>query len=150
MSGGAAHRHRGRDLDSPEEVAELVRRFYRDVAQDERFHYYFNVLAGVDWHAHNLELTDFWWSILTRGSEEDLPPSAAGRGRADEMIERHRWLHGDTPFDDELFDRWLGTFEATLDGGWTGPGVEIARARARGMVWAMSKRFLGHGIARAE
>lgn len=141
MSAGSEPQHRGRDLDSIEEVAELVRRFYRIIAQDERFHYYFNVLAAVDWHAHNLELTDFWWAIVSGDpSESGITPDA--------MIERHRWLHEDAAFDDELFDRWLGTFEATLDDGWSGPLAEVARSRARGMVWAMSKRFLGHGPER--
>ena len=38
MSSAAAPEHRGRDLDDRVEIAEFVTRFYREIAQDERFH----------------------------------------------------------------------------------------------------------------
>jgi hypothetical protein len=33
------------------------------------------------------------------------------------VIEAHRWLHEHTPFVPALFDRWLDTFVAKVDGG---------------------------------
>jgi hemoglobin len=125
--------HRGRDLDTPEEVAELVTRFYREVAQDDRLHPYFNTIARVDWHAHTGDLTDFWCGVLFGGPHTP----------ADEVIEAHRWLHDTEPFDAALFDRWLEIFEATLAGGWAGPVADLASRRAHGYVWAMAKRFTG-------
>ena len=56
--------HRGRDLDTRDEIAEFVTRFYRDIAQDERFHHWFETIAHVDWHAHTGDLTDFWTGLL--------------------------------------------------------------------------------------
>ncbi len=64
MSRTRPPQHRGRDLDTPEEVTEFVTRFYREIAQDDRFHLYFETIAHVDWHAHTLELTDFWIGLL--------------------------------------------------------------------------------------
>lgn len=137
MSTNAPPEHRGRDLDSREEVAEFVTRFYREIAQDERFHYYFDTLAHVDWHAHTLELTDFWTGLLFGDHEID----------AVEVLESHRWLHDITAFDQALFDRWLEILETTLDDGWRGPIAEQARKRGHGYAWAMAKRLTGTGVA---
>ena len=125
--------HRGRDLDTREEVAEFVTRFYREIAQDERFHLYFETIAHVDWHAHTLDLTNFWTGLL-------LGDVDRGAGT---VIEAHRWLHDAVPFDEALFDRWLEILDTSLDSGWTGPIAEQARKRGHGFAWAMAKRFSG-------
>ncbi len=128
--------HRGRDLDSPAEVAEFVTRFYREIAQDDRFFGYFETIAKVDWHAHTLELTEFWAGLLFATPHEG----------ADDVIEAHRWLHETEAFDAELFERWLEILETTLDGGWFGPVTELARRRGHGYAWAMAKRLTGVDI----
>lgn len=136
MSSGGSLPHRRSDLDSREEIAEFVRRFYRDIAQDERFHRWFGEIARVDWHAHTGHLTDFWSGVLLGEPHQ--------RGEA--VIEAHRWLHQADPFDTALFDRWLGILDTTLDEGWTGPMTEAARRYGRGLAWAMSKRLTGEPI----
>ena len=141
MSGTRRPEHRGRDLDDRAEVAEFVTRFYRQIAQDGQFHRYFHTLAHVDWHAHTLELTDFWAGILLG------QPRADDHG-AGEVIEAHRWLHDADPFDDALFERWLEIFDTTLDEGWCGPLTDAARRRAHGIAWAMAKRLTGRATRR--
>ncbi len=133
MSRTRPPQHRGRDLDTHEEVTEFVTRFYRDIAQDERFHLYFETIANVDWYAHTLDLTDFWIGLLFGTPHES----------ADEVMEAHRWLHDTVPFDVALFDRWLEILDTTLDDGWSGPVVEQARKRGYGYAWAMAKRLTG-------
>ncbi len=130
------YEHRRRDLDTREEVTEFVTRFYREIAQDDRFHLYFETIAHVDWNAHTAELTDFWAGLLL--GEPHREP--------DEVIEAHRWLHDAAPFDEALFDRWLDIFNTTLDDGWTGPTTEHARRRGYGYAWAMSKRLTGTSL----
>lgn len=125
---------RERDLDDRVEIEELVRRFYRDVAQDPTFARYFDALAHVDWQVHTGAMTDFWSAVLLA---DDRPMAA------DDVIERHRWLHEADAFDVALFESWLALFEVTLDGGWRGPYTERARHRARGLAWAMSRRLVG-------
>ena len=132
MSRTRPYEHRGRDLDTKEEVVEFVTRFYREIAQDERFHLYFDTIAHVDWHAHTLDLTDFWVGLLHGEAHRE----------ADDVIEAHRWLHDDTPFDRALFDRWLEILDTTLDSGWTGPIARQARRRGHGYAWAMAKRLV--------
>ncbi len=62
MSGGTLPEHRHRDLDDREEIAEFVTRFYRDIAQDARFHHWFETIAHVDWRDE--ELFERWLSIF--------------------------------------------------------------------------------------
>jgi hemoglobin len=52
-----------RDLD-PDEVGELVRRFYAAVAQDDLLGPLFNEVAKVDWSEHLPKLTAFWRRVL--------------------------------------------------------------------------------------
>ena len=127
--------HRGRDLDTAEEISEFVERFYRVLAQDELFHHYF---AGIDWQAHLLTLTDFWRTALLDDGTYDLDH--------DTVIERHRPMHAERAFDGGLFERWLETFYDTLDGGWSGPQATRARRRGHGIAWAMAKRLVGADI----
>lgn len=138
MSGAGPWPPRGRDLDDPAEVAEFVTRFYREIAQDERFHHYFETLAGVDWHAHTLDLTEFWAGLLFDRPHDDV----------DDVIEAHRWLHDAEPFDAALFDRWLEILDTTLEEGWSGPMATAARRRGHGIAWAMAKRLTGSGVDR--
>jgi truncated hemoglobin YjbI len=123
-----------RDLDERSEIAEFVTRFYREIAQDQRFDLYFRTLANVDWHAHTRQLTDFWAGLLL-----DEPHQSA-----EEVIEAHRWLHAAAAFDVALFERWLEILDTTLAEGWQGPMTDAARARGHGLAWAMAKRLTGH------
>lgn len=132
--------HRGRDLNTRTEITEFVTRFYREIAQDDRFHLYFETIAHVDWHAHTLDLTDFWVGVLLGEPHSE----------ADDVIEAHRWLHDTAPFDAALFDRWLEIFDATLSDGWTGPVTEQARKRGHGYAWAMAKRLTGADLRSDE
>jgi hemoglobin len=114
---------RRRDLDTEDEIFEMVTRQYVDVGHDEFLQPYFDFGPGfIDWQA---------------GYEIDT-------------IEAHRHLHDTAPFTPELFDRWLQVFEDTVDGAWAGPKADAAKKRATGMAWAMAQRFLGHGVWRPE
>lgn len=124
------HLHRGRDLDTVEEVSEFVERFYRDLSQDELFHHYF---AGIDWNAHTLTLVDFWATTLLGSDSYD--------GDADNVIETHRAMNAEKPFDNALFERWLELLYQTLDDGWTGQKATLARRRGHGIAWAMANRL---------
>src|SRR3546814_2135590 len=53
-----------RDLDDESEIAEMVRRFYADVAQDDLLGPMFNDVAQVDWSEHLPKLTAFWSRAL--------------------------------------------------------------------------------------
>ncbi|MEZ5204597.1 MAG: group III truncated hemoglobin [Acidimicrobiales bacterium] len=72
--------HRGRDLDDEVEIAELVRRFYADVAQDDLLGPIFEDVAHVDWVEHLPKLTAFWCRILLSKPGYEGNPFRAPRG----------------------------------------------------------------------
>ena len=97
------------DLDSPAEVAEMVRRFYQDVAQDELLGPLFNDVAQVDWSAHLPKLTAFWSRALL-GIE----------GYQGNPFRSHSEIHARSPFTVAHFERWLQLFHETVELGWAG------------------------------
>ena len=128
-----------RDLDTPEEIAEMVRRFYADVAQDDLLGPMFNDVAQVDWSEHLPKLTAFWSRALL-----GLPGYSGNPFRA------HALVHGERAFTAAHFRRWLELFHETLELGWTGPRVERARDLADNVARVHSHQLIGHPVVLGE
>lgn len=127
--------HRGRDLDSVEEIFEMVTRQYADVVQDDLLEPYFTFEPEYpDWQAHIGSVADYWEHVVLLAPDYDI-----------DVLEGHRHLHDHRAFTPALFDRWLQIFLDAVDGGWTGPNATHAKKRATGMARAMSLRYLGTG-----
>ena len=135
MSSPQKPQWRGRDLDDPTEIAEMVRRFYADVAQDDILGPMFNDVARVDWAEHLPKLTAFWCRALL-----SMPGYEGNPYRA------HRALHGRRTFERKHFEQWLDLFHETLDLGWTGPKVEQAKALACKVAFVHSKQIIGDPV----
>lgn len=132
---GGPWTHRGTDLDSAEEILELVTRQYADIVQDDLLAPYFT--GGprhLDWQAHIRSVADYWQHVVLLTPDYDI-----------DVLEGHRHLHDQNTFTPEIFDRWLQIFIDAVDGGWTGPNAELAKKRATGMARAMALRYLGKG-----
>ncbi|MBK6855800.1 MAG: group III truncated hemoglobin [Microthrixaceae bacterium] len=121
-----------RDLDTPEEVAEMVRRFYQDVAQDPLLGPIFIDVAQVDWNEHLPKLAAFWNRVLL-----GIPGFTGNPMRA------HVETHEQVPFTPAHFDRWLTLFHDTVGGGWTGPMADQAMALARNVARVHSQHLTG-------
>lgn len=119
------------DLDSPEEIAELVRRFYREVAQDELLGPVFNDVAAVDWAEHLPKLTAFWCRALL-GIE----------GYSGNPFQKHAAVNERAPFTAAHFERWLSLFDDALEH-WAGPNVDRARALALNVARVHGQRLIG-------
>jgi len=99
--------HRGCDLDSVEQIFELVTRQYADVVQDDLLAPYFAFGPGyLDWQAHIGSVADYWQHVVLLAPDYDI-----------DVLEGHRHLHEHRAFTPELFDRWLQIFLDTVDGG---------------------------------
>ncbi len=123
-----------RDLDDPEEIAEMVRRFYSDVAQDDLLGPMFNNVARVDWSEHLPKLTDYWCRFLL------------GRpGYAGNPLRAHQLVHEKRAFTDRHFERWLDLFFETIDLGWRGPTADKARALAARVAAAHRRQLSSAG-----
>ena len=108
------------DLVDPTEVAELVRRFYADVAQDDLLGPLFNDVANVDWSAHLPKLTAFWCRFLF-----------GTLGYSGNPFREHARIHAESAFTPAHFHRWLELFHETVDLGWVGPNAERVKALGR-------------------
>jgi hemoglobin len=125
-----------RDLDTPEEIAEMVRRFYADVAQDELLGPLFNDVARVDWSEHLPKLAAFWCRALLGLS-----------GYSGNPFQAHAHIHAQRPFTAAHFERWLSLFHETLDLGWVGPNADRASALADNVARVHSQQLIGHAVS---
>ncbi|MEZ5322264.1 MAG: group III truncated hemoglobin [Microthrixaceae bacterium] len=124
-----------RDLDTPEEIAELVKRFYADVAQDDLLGPMFNDVARVDWSEHLPKLTAFWCRALL-----GLPGYMGNPFRA------HALVHDQAPFTPSHFRRWLTLFHETVELGWVGPCAERALMLADNVARVHSGQLIGETV----
>ncbi len=109
-----------RDLCERSDVAEMVIRFYRDVAQDDLLGPMFNEVARVDWSDHIPKLTAFWCRALFGTSGYNGNPFRA-----------HQLVHSQRAFTPAHFERWLYLFCETVDLGWVGTNAEKVKTLAR-------------------
>lgn len=128
-----------RDLDDPEQIAELVRRFYADVAQDDLLGPVFNDVAQVDWSEHLPKLTAFWCRVLL-----DRPGYVGNPFRAHVMVDAQ------SPFTRAHFERWLSLFHETLEEGWVGPLATHAGMVADNVARVHSQQIIGEAVEPAR
>jgi hemoglobin len=120
------------DLDTPEQVAEMVRRFYQGVAQDDLLGPVFEDVAQVDWSEHLPKLTAFWCRALL-GLE----------GYSGNPFRAHAEVHARAPFTHDHFERWLDLFHDTVESGWVGPNVDRALALAHNVARVHAGQLVG-------
>jgi hemoglobin len=125
-----------RDLDTAEEIAEMVRRFYADVAQDDLLGPVFHDVARVDWSEHLPKLAAFWCRALLG------QPGYQGN-----PFRSHQVVHSQREFTPAHFERWLTLFHETLELGWTGPNVRRALDLADNVARVHSHQLLGHAVS---
>lgn len=121
-----------RDVATPTDVEDIVRRFYRDVAQDDLLGPIFNDVAQVDWTAHIPRLTAFWCRFLFKQPGFDGDPH-----------QRHLESHERAPFTPQHFWRWLELFHRTLDHAWAGRNVERMKLLARSVARVHCRNLTG-------
>ena len=107
------------DLDSPEQIAVFVDRFYGRLLADPALRPIFIDAAGIDLPTHLPRIRAYWRKML-------LGEAAYRR----HTMNIHRAVHLRRPFTAADFERWLALFTATLDAGFAGPCSERARRLA--------------------
>lgn len=124
-----------RDLDSADEIAEMVRRFYADVAMDDLLGPMFNDVAQVDWSDHLPKLTAFWCRALL-----------GIQGYAGNPFRAHALVNSKSPFSTAHFDRWLSLFHETLLLGWVGPNADRAWQLAQNVARVHHDQLVGSAV----
>jgi hemoglobin len=126
---------RSRDLDSPEQVGEMVRRFYAEVTADDLLGPMFNEIAQVDWELHLPKLTAFWCRALL-----------GHVGYRGNPFRAHALVHAQRAFTTAHFERWLTLFHHTLDQGWIGPNAQRAHDLAGNVARVHSHQLIARTV----
>jgi hemoglobin len=121
-----------RDLDTPDEIAEMVRRFYADVSMDDVLGPMFNEVARVDWSEHLPKLTAFWCRALLS------QPGYSGN-----PLRAHATIHAKREFTPLHFERWLALFTETVELGWRGPNARRALEFAHRVASVHGRQLIG-------
>lgn len=132
MSSGPLRPAPMRDLDSPTEIGEMVRRFYQDVAQDDLLGPLFNDVARVDWSEHLPKLTAFWCRALL-GID----------GYTGNPFRSHSMVNREAPLTEAHFQRWLDLFHDAVELGWTGPNAQRALTLAHDVARVHGEQLIG-------
>jgi hemoglobin len=123
-----------RDLDTRAAIHDLVVAFYREIVFDDLLAPVFEEVAETDWVVHIPRLIDYWCRILL-----------GERRYNGALLAAHREVHDRDPFRDEHFDRWYQLWVASIDGRWSGPRAEQAKAHAAATAGLISRRLRGIG-----
>jgi hemoglobin len=119
------------DIESSEDIKNLIDTFYGKVREDEVIGYIFNDIAHVDWPQHLPKMYAFW-EFLLLGKDSYLG----------NPLEAHRRLNGKVKLKEEHFDQWLKLFHQTIDELFEGKNAEEARNRSRLIAMTWKPKFV--------
>ena len=128
-----------RDIETPEDVIQLVDTFYGKVLRDPLISHFFRDVAQIDLEHHLPKMYRFWCSLIL-----GMP------SYQDNAFLPHIALHQKSPLDASHFARWLELFFATVDDFFEGPGAELAKKRASTIAGAMRSKLSHLGADAVE
>ena len=118
------------DIETREDIAHLMRTFYRRMYEDEVMGPIFTDVAHMDLEAHIPVMCDFW--------ELQLFQKPGYRGG---MMAVHFRLNQQIPLEQHHFMRWMDYWESTLDDLFAGPRATWARTVAARVARNMQQRL---------
>lgn len=119
-----------RDIESPEDIIELVDTFYATAIEDSEIGHFFKEVARVDLEEHLPRLYRFWCAIIL-----GMP------SYRENAFLPHILLHQQSPMEARHFQRWLDLFFGTVDSQFEGPKADLAKQRAQDIATAMAARL---------
>jgi hemoglobin len=116
------------DLDSRENIAFFVDRFYERMLADEQLAPIFVDVAEIDLSVHLPHIKDYWCKLLL-----------GEKNYQRHTMNIHRQLHSKRALQAEDFQRWLQFFVATVDAYFSGELSERAKRVAASIAANMEK-----------
>lgn len=114
------------DIQDEGDVKDFVDLFYQKVNQDDRLSHIFNDISHVNWTVHLPKMYKFWETLIFG--------SATYKGNPFEA-------HIPLPIDENHFDRWISTFEETIDELFEGPVAEHTKLRAKSIAHVFQSKL---------
>lgn len=124
-----------KDIETIDEIKELVNSFYNKVVANDTIGYLFNDVAKVNWEKHLPVMYSFWEQIIFNTGDFKGNPMLA-----------HQKLHEISPLNKEHFGEWLMLFHKTVDELFEGTNATIAKQRAESIATVMKIKVLCGGI----
>ena len=116
------------DLDSRENIALFVDRFYERLLADPQLAPIFVDVAAIDLAVHLPHIKDYWCKLLL-----------GDKNYQRHTMNIHRQLHGKRPLQAEDFQRWLEFFIAPVDDNFSGERAQRAKLVAASIAANMQK-----------
>ena len=132
-----------RDIETREDIDELMTEFYRKAINDELIGYIFTDIAKLDLEHHLPIIGDFWEMMLF--GTLNFP---AKYGRSPMQV--HHALNEKENLRAEHFGRWVKLFCETVDEKFAGANATLAKVRAFSIAETMRVRFSSESAAGAS
>jgi hemoglobin len=123
-----------RDIETREDIEELVAEFYRKAIDDEAIGYIFTDVAKIDLDHHLPIIADFWEMMLLGTVNFQT------KYRRSPMTTHHA-LNEKENLRAEHFGRWVKLFCATVDENFAGTRAALAKVRAVSIAETMRIKF---------
>jgi hemoglobin len=123
-----------RDIETRQDIDELMEEFYRKAVSDEIIGYIFTDVAKLDLESHLPVIGDFWEMLLF--GTVNFP---AKYGRSPMQV--HQALNEKENLRAEHFGRWVKLFCETVDENFAGALATLAKVRAFSIAETMRVRF---------
>lgn len=119
------------DLDTPENITNMVHSFYGKLLADPAIAPIFHRSMSMPIQEHLPIISLYWQKMLLGDKRYDR-----------HTLKIHRDFHGQYPLVSADFDRWLLHFNATLEHEFSGPYTDKARHIAKRVIVNMRKQFI--------
>ena len=104
------------DMNSRENIAFFVERFYEGMLADPKLAPIFVEVADINLDVHLPHIKDYWYKLLLGDQQYQR-----------HTMNIHRTLHGKRSLVPADFERWLGLFTSTVDAYFVGERAERAK-----------------------
>ena len=115
-----------KDIETPDDIVQLVNTFYEKVKQNRKLAYIFDDVAKVDWAAHLPRMCSFWGSILL-----------GEKSFAGNPMKKHVELGKVTSMTETEFSEWEKLFTETVFELFEGSKADEAVLRAQNIARLM-------------
>lgn len=115
-----------KDIETREDLLELVRQFYVKLLNDPSISYLFTDVAKINLQEHLPVLVDFWDMILFGSNTYEK-----------NAMQPHLAMHAQSPLSKEHFVTWLNYFRETVDELFDGEKAFLAKERATSIATIM-------------
>jgi hemoglobin len=120
-----------RDIETQEDVKQMVRGFYDKVLKDHTLNPFFTKALSGHWEQHLQLMDSFWSNILFYTG-----------GYMGNPMKVHLKLHTQVPFSGDHFKQWLTLFNENLDELFAGEKAELAKQRAASIATNMKLKIV--------